>query len=141
VIKDTDKVKSKFDQSLSSFHDKSVTLKSHPELFIKILLVTMIQMAALNSIPSLVYCSMGYDAKNIADLFTCQALLTVSVSPVPLPGAEGVTQGGFLQVFGAYFPQNILPYAMLINRSISFYIPLVFCFLFYILTHIRTARH
>lgn len=140
LIKNADQVKGKFDQSLISFHEKAMTLKTHTRLFFKILLVTLIQMTALNSIPSLVYCSMGYGSKQLADIFTCQSLLTISVSSVPLPGAEGVTQGGFLQVFGAYFPPDMLTYAMLINRSISFYIPLLLSLLLYVFTHIRTAK-
>lgn len=140
LIKKVEETKNKFDESLKSYHEKAMILKAHPLLFFKILFVTIIQMLALNSIPYLVYCSMGYKAKGILDMITCQSLLTISVSAVPLPGAEGVTQGGFLQIFDAYFPQNMLTYAMLIHRVISFYIPLLLSFMIYIFTHIRTTK-
>ncbi len=140
LVKKEEQTKDKFDKSLISFHDKAMLLKDHPTLFVKVLLITMLQMISINLIPSLVYLSMGYGSKQLVNIFTCQSLLTISVSPVPLPGAEGVTQGGFLQVFGAYFPKDILPYAMLINRCISFYLPLIISLLFYILTHIRTTK-
>lgn len=140
LIKNVDETKSKFDKSLISYREKAMVLKTHPLLFIKILLVTIIQMIALNSIPYLVYCSMGYKSKDILDMITCQSILTISVSAVPLPGAEGVTQGGFLQVFDTYFPASTLTYAMLINRVISFYLPLLLSFILYIFTHIRTTK-
>lgn len=140
LIKRVDEIKNRFDKILKSYHEKAMILKAHPILFFKILFVTIIQMLALNSIPYLVYCSMGYKAHNILDMITCQSLLTISVSAVPLPGAEGVTQGGFLQIFNTYFPQNMLTYAMLINRVISFYLPLLISFVIYITTHIRTMK-
>lgn len=140
VVKQPEETKNKFDKSLIAYHHKAMILKTHPVLFFKILFVTIIQMLSLNSVPALVYCSMGYDTKHIPALITCQSLLTISVSAVPLPGAEGITQSGFLQIFDAFFPQNILPYAMLINRAISFYIPLLLSFILYIFTHIRTTK-
>ena len=133
-------MRNKLDHNLTSYHEKAMVLKKHPLLFIKILVVSIVQMLSFNSIPALVYCSMGYDIRHIMDLLTCQSLLTVSVSAVPLPGAEGVSQGGFLQVFDAYFPGDMLTYAMLIHRVISFYLPLLFSFAMYIFTHIRTSK-
>ncbi len=140
LVKNVNETKNKFDKSLISYHEKARILKTHPLLFIKILLFSIIQMLALNSIPYLVYCSKGYRSKDILDMITCQSILTISVSAVPLPGAEGVTQGGFLQVFNAYFPPDMLTYAMLINRVISFYLPLLLSFTLYIFTHIRTTK-
>nr|WP_308742837.1 lysylphosphatidylglycerol synthase transmembrane domain-containing protein [uncultured Anaerocolumna sp.] len=140
LVKSIDETKNRFDKSLVSYHEKAMILKTHPLLFFKILLFSIIQMLALNSIPYLVYCSMGYRTKGILDMITCQSILTISVSAVPLPGAEGVTQGGFLQVFNAFFPSDMLTYAMLINRVISFYLPLLLSFILYIFTHIRTTK-
>ncbi|WP_313134246.1 lysylphosphatidylglycerol synthase transmembrane domain-containing protein [Anaerocolumna sp.] len=140
LIKKVEETRNKLGKSLTSYRKKATILKEHPSLFFKILGVTIIQMTALNSIPYLVYCSMGYRAKGILDILTCQSLLTISVSAVPLPGAEGVAQGGFLQIFDSYFPQDMLTYAMLINRIISFYLPLILSFIMYIFTHIRTTK-
>ncbi|HBI73790.1 MAG TPA: hypothetical protein DDY59_11455 [Lachnospiraceae bacterium] len=140
LIKKTDEVKSKLDRSMTLYQEKALALKSHPILFFKVFFVTMIQMAALNLMPYLIYRSMGYHTSHILDLFTCQSLLTISVSAIPLPGAEGVTQGGFLQVFDLFFPQSAITSAMLINRTISFYIPLVLSFFVYIFVHLRTMK-
>ncbi len=140
LIKRTDERRHKLEQSLASYHEKALVLKKHPLLFIKILIVSIVQILSFNSIPALVYCSMGYDAGRVPDLLTCQSLLTVSVSAVPLPGAEGVSQGGFLQVFDAYFPSDMLTYAMLIHRVISFYLPLLLSFAMYLFTHIRGPK-
>lgn len=133
-------LKEKLEGSVKDYREKAGILRGHPLLFIKVLLVTMIQMAALNMIPSLVYIGLMHRTDHILDLITCQSLLTISVSAVPLPGAEGITQSGFLQVFTRFFKQDTLISAMLIHRALSFYIPLVFSFLVYIFTQLRIIR-
>lgn len=139
-FKKVDSIKDKIDSSVVLYHEKAMVLKEHPVLFFKVLFVTMIQMLAASLVPSFVSCGMGNPARYIPDLITCQSLLTISVSAIPLPGAEGVSQGGFLQTFDMFFRQNTLVSAMLINRILSFYLPLLICFIIYIYTHIRIVR-
>ena len=54
-----------------------------------------------------------------------QALLYVSVSALPLPGAVGVTEGGFSVLFQAVFPPALMGCAMVLSRIASFYLPLM----------------
>jgi uncharacterized protein (TIRG00374 family) len=133
-------VKEKLTSSLESYHEKAMILKKHPGLFIKVFVVTMIQISALNIVPALVYLGFGYKADQFWELITCQSLLTISVSAVPLPGAEGVTQSGFLQAFDIFFQKESMLPAMLIQRVISFYLPLLLSFFFYIFTQLRVIR-
>ncbi|BCJ93188.1 phosphatidylglycerol lysyltransferase [Anaerocolumna cellulosilytica] len=133
-------IEKKLTSSLSSYHEKAMILRKHPRLFIKVFAVTMIQMIALNIVPSLVYLGFGNRADNFWDLITCQSLLTISVSAVPLPGAEGVSQSGFLQVFNIFFQKDTMILAMLIQRVLSFYVPLIISFLLYIFTQLRVIR-
>lgn len=139
LMKDVDAKKQKIEQSLVSYHEKAIVLKKHPVLFFKVLSVTMIQMISYNLIASFVYHSLYAKTGHTMDLLTCQSLLTISVSAIPLPGAEGVAQGGFLQVFDMFFHRDIITSAMLIYRALSFYIPLLLSFFVYIYTYLRTA--
>ncbi len=137
LIKKTADVKKKLNESILSYREKTQIIKLHPFLFLQVFLITLVQLLALSMIPYFVYRSMGFHSEDLLSITACQALLTISVSAIPLPGAEGVTQAGFLQVFGMFFPKKALAYAMLINRILSFYIPLILSFLYYIYTHIR----
>lgn len=130
----------KMEQGISSYHEKAMLLKQYPVLFFKVLFVTMIQMLSIILIPALVYRSMGYNAIHAMDLIACQSLLTISVSAIPLPGAEGVSQGGFLQIYDIFFQKNVIISAMLIHRVLSFYLPLIICFIVTMATHIRIAK-
>ena len=48
-----------------------------------------------------------------------------TVSGIPSPGAVGVTEGGFLEIFKTVFPQNIINGAMILNRGINFYLLII----------------
>ncbi len=139
IVRKKDIIIEKIETGLTSYHEKALILKQYPVLFFKVLFVTMIQMLAINLIPFLVYRSMGYHDGKGMNLITSQSLLTISVSAIPLPGAEGVSQGGFLQVYDMFFRNDTLVSAMLIHRVLSFYLPLVLSFLLTIFTHFRIA--
>lgn len=139
IVRKKDIIIEKMETGLTSYHEKALVLKRYPVLFFKVLFVTMIQMLAINLIPYLVYRSMGYHDGNMMDLLTSQSLLTISVSAIPLPGAEGVSQGGFLQVYDVFFREDAIVSAMLIHRILSFYLPLILSFILTIFTHLRTA--
>ena len=51
-----------------------------------------------------------------------QAMVSLSVGALPLPGAVGVGEGGFLAAFRMLFPSQLLGGAMLLSRGISFYL-------------------
>ena len=45
-----------------------------------------------------------------------------TVSGIPLPGAVGVSEGGFLGIFKNVFTTSTLNSAMILNRGVSFYL-------------------
>lgn len=140
LIKNRDHALQKAGKSMHDYHEKALIIKQHPVLFLQVLFITIIQMLALCLIPFFVYKSMGYHSDHLVGLTACQALLTIAVSAIPLPGAEGVTQAGFLQVFGMFFPNKAIAYAMVINRVLSFYLPLFISFIIYIIEHISVTK-
>ena len=51
-----------------------------------------------------------------------QAMLYATVSGIPLPGAVGVSESGFMNIFKQIFTAETISGAMLINRGVSFYL-------------------
>lgn len=141
LIKRPEHIKNKLDEYQKSYGEKAKLLIGHRCLFLKVYFVSMIQMAALFMVPYFVYRSMGYHAYNILDIMTGQSLLTISVSAVPLPGATGAAEGGFLYAYGLFFPQDKLTAAMILSRIASFYLPMIISFIVYILIHIKTNKY
>ena len=51
-----------------------------------------------------------------------QAVLFATVSGIPSPGAVGVSEGGFLELFKKFYPQEQIASSMLLCRGINFYL-------------------
>ena len=85
------------------------------------LLTTLIQIIIYYSIPFWIYKALGFGGENIIKLIGLQAMLYATVSGIPLPGAVGVSESGFMNIFKTIFTTETISGAMLINRGVSFY--------------------
>lgn len=98
-------------------------LKKNKQVLVKILGTTMLQIVLYHSIPYVIYLAFGFSSGgNYFQFLALQAVLYISVSAMPLPGAVGVSEGGFLSVYQLLFPTELLVSAMLLSRGISFYL-------------------
>ena len=91
----------------------------------KILLTALVQLLAFFSIPYFIYQSLGLSEYSYLTLTSIQAVLYVSVSSLPLPGAVGITEGGFAVLFGGIFPAASMGCAIILSRSAGFYLPVI----------------
>lgn len=107
---------------LTEYHQGAVYLKCHKMMFLKIICTSIVQIALYFSIPYFVYRSMGLNEYGITTFILLQAVLYISVSSLPLPGAVGVSEGGFMIIFKMLFPGTLLSSGMLLSRGISFYL-------------------
>lgn len=85
-------------------------------------LTTMVQMAAMYSVPYFIYLGYGMGDYHWHEVVLLQAVLYVSVSALPIPGAMGVTESGFSRLFRILFPIELISGAMVLSRGISFYL-------------------
>lgn len=100
-------------------------IKAHPAVFVRALITSLVQIAALHSITYWVYVSLGLSATSFVTLLSLQSVLYISVSTLPLPGAVGANEGGFLLLYRAIFSGGLLGAGMLLARGISFYLPVI----------------
>ena len=96
-------------------------LRSAPLLFPALLLISLVQLSALYAVPYLVYLAFGCGELGLPIFLGTQALLTVAVSALPLPGAVGPAEGGFVTAFSPLFGAALVMPAMLVSRVVSFY--------------------
>lgn len=96
-------------------------LRRTPALFPALLVLSLVQLTALYAVPYLVYLAFGCSGAGVFLFVGTQALLTVAVSALPLPGAVGPAEGGFVAAFGPLFGAALVTPAMLVSRAVSFY--------------------
>lgn len=121
-VKNIEEKEKKIIGELDKYNGSSKYIKEHKKIIYKILLTTLVQIIIYNSIPYWVYRALGFNEAGIIQIIALQSILYATVSGIPLPGAVGVSEGGFLSIFKSIFIGGTISGAMLINRGISFYL-------------------
>ncbi len=140
LIKDPEMAKAKFEAITLSYREKSHVILKHPDLFVKVFVITILQWISYYMVSYLVYRSFGYQEHNALDLMTGQSMINIAVSAVPIPGSVGVAENAFLNVFGRFYTAKELPSAMILSRLINFYLPLFISFFVYLIVHFRVVK-
>ena len=121
-IKNIEDKQEKLEKELFKYQGSAAYIKQNRIVMLKTILTTFIQILFYYSIPFWVYCAFGFGEYNIIQIISLQAILYATVSGIPLPGAVGVSEGGFLGIFKNVFTISTLNSAMILNRGISFYL-------------------
>ena len=109
-------------EQLALYQQSSVCFRQNKTVFFRLLLVTILQIGAYYSIPYWIYLSLRLPLYSFWTIVALQAVLHVTVSALPLPGAVGASESGFLLLFRMVFPVAALHDAMLLSRGVSFYL-------------------
>lgn len=109
-------------EQIKEYKTGAKLLIQNKKVMLKILLTTILQVILYHSIPFVIYLSFGLRDANFLQFLAIQSVLYISVSAIPLPGAVGVSEGGFLAIYKLLFPASLLSSAMLLSRGISFYL-------------------
>lgn len=140
IVKNPVQARENADKQLAEYQQCVVHIKKHPRLLLYNFAVTLLQLLCYFSIPYFVYQAFHLSAYDLWDMLAMQAVLTVSVSALPLPGAVGAAEGSFLKLFEMFFAPTILLPAMLLTRFINFYAMLIIGGMIAIITHWRVTR-
>ena len=121
-IKNIEDKQEKLEKELFKYQGSAAYIKQNIGVMLKTILTTFVQILFYYSIPYWVYCSFGFREYNIIKIISLQSILYATVSGIPLPGAVGVSEGGFLGIFKNVFTAETLNSAMILNRGVSFYL-------------------
>ena len=126
IVKDKEKQLKKWDESINSFHENAkILLKDKMNFFCNIL-YNFIALCCLYLIPFFVYVAMGKtNGLNPGVAIITSAYIMIIGSFVPIPGATGGLEYGFVQFYGNFFTGSILSATMLVWRFITYYFGLI----------------
>lgn len=111
----------RLEKQMAEYAAGAACLKQNPGLFPALLGLSALQLTALFSVPFVVYRAFGLSSYGLAVFLGTQAVVTLAVSALPLPGAVGPAEGGFVTAFTPLFGAALATPAMLVSRGISFY--------------------
>ena len=121
AVRDREAAEEKRKKQLAAYAAGARCLRGHPELLPMLLLLTAAQLTALFAVPYVVYLAFGLRGEGLPVFLGTQALVTLAVSSLPLPGAVGPAESGFVRAFTPLFGAGLVTPAMLVSRGISFY--------------------
>jgi len=113
-----------FEHTIDDYHTAAAYISKYKLRALGSYVISVLNLSFLFVIPYLIYLSFGYSTYGIIDVFTMEAMLFLAVSFVPLPGAAGASEGGFLLFFSPFFGAATAV-AMLIWRFLTYYMMLI----------------
>lgn len=104
------------------------------------LIITFLQRFALFFVTWFVYKAFGLHGAHIYDVVMLQAVVSVSVDMLPLPGGMGISENLFLVIFKSIFTAGLLLPGMVLSRGIAYYVQLLFSAGMTLFTHLTIGQ-
>ncbi|HBR32720.1 MAG: lysylphosphatidylglycerol synthase transmembrane domain-containing protein [Eubacteriales bacterium] len=117
-----------FKDTLTEYHKAATFLNNKKRVLLRMFFITLCQRTAMFSIAYFVYRSFGLCSFGYIDFLCVQALVSLAIDSVPLPGSMGANEYATYFLYGVVYGSNdvMAATAMLLTRGFSFYFPLVF---------------
>ena len=121
LVRDRAAAEARLERQMAEYRAGAACFRQNAGLVPVLLGLNAVQLTALFLVPFVVYRAFGLSGHGALELVGVQALLTLSTSSLPLPGAVGATEGGFVTLFALFFGPSLVTPAVLVSRGISFY--------------------
>jgi len=126
IIRNKDEKIEKWNYRLEEFHDGAQELRKRKKLFLFGVLGNLVSLTCLYSIPLFIAFGLGnFTSLNLADTLTSSAYVLIIGSFVPIPGASGGIEYGFIKFFGNFFSSISLNTMLLVWRFITYYLGII----------------
>ena len=110
----------KLNESMEVYRGTALYLRKHVHVLLWVMVITFVQRLALFMVTWTVYRAFGMRGTSMGDVMLLQAVISVSVDMLPLPGGMGVSEALFLDIFAPVFGTVLLP-AMVLSRGMGYY--------------------
>lgn len=139
-VKNIDAKKELFEKELGKYQQSAVYIRNNRKLMLVTFLTTLLQFTIYYSIIYWVYRALGFNEYNIAQIITMQSVLFATVSGIPSPGAVGVSEGAFMEIFRNVYPKKMISSAVLLSRGINFYLYVFICAIVTVINHFKEKK-
>lgn len=109
-------------KNIDDFHDHIVLIKANKKLFIKSILLSFLQLTFYFIIPYLIYRSFGLQGADLISMIAGTGFVLMVTSFIPIPGASGGAEGGFVLILGLFFISKYVMTAIILWRLITYYL-------------------
>lgn len=129
----------KLEDSMDTYRNTAAYLKNNPFVIVKVIGITFIQRMALFAVTWFVYQAFGLHGTGFWDILFLQAVISVSVDMLPLPGGMGISETLFLTIFSPVFGGLLLP-GMVLSRGLGYYGELLISAVFTVVAQLTIGK-
>ncbi len=130
----------KIESELTKYHYSAKYLKENKWLIFRALITTAVQFIIYYSIAYWTYKALGFNSMNILEITTMQSIVYATVSGLPSPGAVGVSEGAYIELFSTIYQGNVIKSATLLNRGINFYLFVIISGIVVVINEIKRKK-
>lgn len=116
-----EKLQARVDDMVSQYTGTADYYRTHKRVILIVFLITLAQRAILFLVTWLTYRAFGLSGESLMTLLLLQAMISVAVDMLPLPGGMGISENLFLEIFLPVFGPVLLLPGMVVSRGISYY--------------------
>ncbi len=126
LVKDKKAVCEKWNSKLEEFHSSTKDLFKNKSRFVLGVVLNLISLTCFYVIPLfVVYSFHDFTSLNVMDSIVASAYVLIIGSFVPIPGASGGIEYGFLKFFGNFISGSRIVATLLIWRVITYYLGVI----------------
>ena len=135
LVRYKESIHNKLESAMVKYRESASYFKEKKEVIIHVLLITFAQRIALFLSTYFVYRAFGLDDFSVFTIVMLQAVISISVDMLPLPGGMGITEKLFLTIFVPVFGVKFLLPGMILSRGLSYYTELILSAVLTIVAH------
>lgn len=121
LIKNCKKWMKKANGALQKYNTGTIYLKENSRVFVKVMILTLVQRICLFLVTYMVYLAFGIGNVSVIKILALQTFLALAVDSLPLPGGIGASESSFLVIFLTIFGERYILPGMLLSRGITYY--------------------
>lgn len=139
-VKNVAEREAKLKESLKEYQECAKFTKKHPKILLEAFVILLLQRISILSISYVIYLSFGLNERSIFEVIAFQVCITLGSDFVPFPGGVVVSEGLLLQANQIIYGTVLATSGMMLLRGISFYLLVIFSFIFYLFFHFVKRR-
>jgi uncharacterized protein (TIRG00374 family) len=140
LMKHKPKREERLSKSMDSYNGTAKYLSEHKLVIVRVFLITLLQRFILFFATYCTYRAFGLYGASIYDIVMLQAVISISVDMLPLPGGMGISEGLFLAIFVPIFGPELLMPGLLLSRGLGYYTQLILSALLTCYAHITIGK-
>lgn len=140
IMKDKPSRMEKLSASMDQYNETALYLRQNKRVIFHVILITFFQRFALFFVTFFCYKAFGLRGETVYNVVMLQAVVSVSVDMLPLPGGMGISETLFLRIFPPIFGKALLLPGMILSRGIAYYVQLLLSAVMTMYAHLTIGR-